>query len=350
MSQPSLANYWHPIAPIAEITAAPRAYTLLGARIVAFRAGEGARVFDDLCIHRGTALSLGSVEGDRLICAYHGWRFDGSGRCVHIPSLPAGAAIPRKARLVAHRVEEANGLVWVALDEPAQPVPGWTDDAWNNPDYRVFLAGDYVWNASAGRAIENAMDLAHLNFVHKGLTELGDGPVVKPHDVPEVAHGLEYAYEDGRLRREYRLYAPFTLHDKKLVVRADRGGTWSEAGRSRRGDASILSFIASPIDDTRCRFFVFIARNHALDVDDAAFGKGLDEIMEQDRRIVESQRPEALPVGLREELHLKVPDAVAIAYRRLLGRVGPGGPVTPRAGLAGGAGAGRPPSRRRGRP
>ncbi len=350
MSQPRLANFWHPIAPIEEITAAPRPYTLLGERIVAFRAGEGVSVFQDLCIHRGTALSLGSLEGDRLVCAYHGWQFDRAGRCVHIPSLPAGAAIPHKARLVAYHAEEANGLVWVALDETVHPVPGWTDDAWSNPDYRVFLAGDYLWNASAGRAIENAMDLAHLNFVHKGLTELGDGPVVKPHDVPEVEHGLVYAYEDGRLRREYTLYAPFTLHDKKLVIRADRGGTWSEAGEPREGDASILSFIASPVDDTHCRFFVFIARNHALDVDDAAFSKGLDEIMEQDRMIVESQRPEALPVSLREELHLKVPDAVAIAYRRVLGRIGASGSFTPRAAAAGGAGAGRPPSRRRGRP
>ena len=85
------------------------------------------------------------------------------------------------------------------------------------------------------------MDLAHLNFVHKGLTELDDGPLVKPHDVPEVPHGLEYAYEDGRLRREYTLYAPFTLHDKKLVIRADRGGTWSEVGETRAGHASVLS-------------------------------------------------------------------------------------------------------------
>ena len=318
---PSFANYWLPIAPIDEVTETPRAYTLLGEKIVAFRTADGVTVFQDLCIHRGTPLSLGTLEDGVLACAYHGWRFDRTGKCVHIPSLPDGAVIPAKARLVTYRATEANGLVWVALDEPVQPVPGWTDDAWNNPAYRVFLAGDYVWNASAGRAIENAMDLAHLNFVHKGLTELADGPVVTPHDVPEVEHGLEYAYEDGRLRREYSLYAPFTLHDKKLVIRADRGGTWSEASETHEGDASILSFIASPIDATHCRFFIFIARNHAHEVDDAAFGAGLDEIMEQDRRIVEGQRPEALPVSLREELHLKVPDAVAIAYRRVLSRI-----------------------------
>lgn len=329
MSKVTLANYWHPIAPIGEITGAPRAYTLLGEKIVVFRDAQGICVFKDLCIHRGTALSLGEIEDGQLVCAYHAWRFDRTGKCVHIPSLPEKAAIPRKARLIPYRAEEANGLVWVALDEPTQPVPAWTDDAWNNPAYRVFLAGDYHWQSSAGRAIENAMDLSHLNFVHKGLTELDDGPLVKPHKVAEVAFGLDYAYEDGRLRREYQLHTPFTLHDKKMVIRADRGGTWSEGATPREGDATILSFIATPIDAARTRMYVFVARNHDLDADDATFGAGLDQIMEQDRVIVESQRPEELPTDLRDELHLKVPDAVAIAYRRVLGRIEEGAPFMP---------------------
>ncbi|MDP3983387.1 MAG: hypothetical protein Q8Q52_00075, partial [Acidimicrobiia bacterium] len=67
---------------------------------------------------------------------------------------------------------------------------------------------------------------------------------------------------------------------------------------------------------------LWIARNHALDPSrDAEFADFTHEIMEQDRRIVESQRPEEIPLDLREELHLKVPDASGIAYRRLLGEI-----------------------------
>ena len=329
MKKNTLANYWHPIAPIEEVTDRPRAYTLLGHKIVAFRGAEGATVFEDLCIHRGTPLSLGSVENGTLACAYHGWKFDAGGRCVHIPSLPEGAAIPGKARVTAYRVQETNGLVWVALDEPVQPVPSWTDDAWNNSTYHIFLAFDSEWQTSAGRAIENAMDLAHLNFVHKGLTELGDGPVMKPHDVADVDYGLEFVYEDGQIRREYELHTPFTLHDKKMVIQSGQGGTWSEGATPQEGDATILSFIATPIDAGRTRMFVFVARNHAQDIDDQSYGEGLAQIMEQDRVIVENQRPEEIPTDLREELHLKVPDAVAIAYRRLLGRIEQSTPFMP---------------------
>lgn len=317
---PRMGHYWHPIATAAEVTEKPRQFLLLGQKLVAFRHGAGVSVMQDLCVHRGALLSGGTTQDGVITCPYHGWRYDSTGRCVHIPALPEGASIPKKARAIAHATREAYGLVWVALEEPAQPFPGWTDDAWENADYRVFLVNTYDWNAAAGRACENAMDFAHFNFVHRGYTELADGPVIKPHEVRETKQGLEYAYEDGKLRRAYELHFPFVLHDKKGVI-ASGGVTWSESGKSRVGDATILSFIFAPVDQKRTRIYCFIARNHSLDKDDAAFGAGFDTIMEQDRVIVEGQRPELIPLDLKEELHLKYPDAAAGAYRKMLARV-----------------------------
>ena len=316
----TLANYWHPIARGEDVTDQPKPFRLLGERLVAFRDEQGVAVFKDLCVHRGTALSLGCVSNGRLTCAYHGWQYDRTGACVHIPSLPEGSAIPRKARAIVYRAAEVYGLVWVAMDEPVQPIPAWPDEAWENSDYRVFLAGCYVWKGSAGRATENALDFAHFNFVHRGITELADGPTIKSYEVRETDSGLEYAYEDGRLRREYTLCTPFTLHDKKFVVEASTGGTWSEA-KAQKGDSTILTFIAAPTDTARTHLYVFVARNHSLDVADREFTKGFDIVMEQDQRIVESQRPEEIPTDLRDELHLRVPDASGVAYRRLLGRI-----------------------------
>ena len=317
----TLANFWHPIATAVNVTEQPKSFVLLGEKIVAYRDGQGVVAFKDRCIHRGVALSLGSVKGGHLTCAYHGWQYDRAGICIHIPALPAGASIPRKARVTAYRAEEAYGLIWVALADPMLPLPTWPDDAWQNPAYRVFFVKEYVWKSSAGRAIENAVDFAHFNFVHKGYTELADGPEVHSYDVHETNTGLEYAYEDGRIRREYTLHAPFTLHDKKYVIRADKGGTWSEGSAPETGNTTILTFIASPVEEKLTHIYVFVGRNHALETDDRAFAQGFDTIMDQDRAIVESQRPEQIPTDLKVELHLKVPDAASIAYRRLLGRI-----------------------------
>src|SRR5262245_8807544 len=86
--QSTLASYWHPIAESKDVTTEPRRFSLLDTDLVAFRVADGgaAAVFKDLCIHRGTPLSLGWVKDDRIVCAYHGWEYDRTGACVRMPS------------------------------------------------------------------------------------------------------------------------------------------------------------------------------------------------------------------------------------------------------------------------
>ena len=81
----SLANYWHPMATSEEVVDQPKAFILLGERLVAFRDAEGVSVFKDLCIHRGAALSGGKIENGRLVCPYHGWAYDRSGAAYIFP-------------------------------------------------------------------------------------------------------------------------------------------------------------------------------------------------------------------------------------------------------------------------
>lgn len=318
MTKLSLRNFWHPLATVEEVVDRPKAFTILGERLVAFRDDKGAAALKDVCIHRGAALSGGTLCDGTIVCPYHGWRYARTGECVHIPSLPPGASIPEKARAIAYRVREAFGLVWVCLALPAMPFPEWPDDAWNRDGYRVVFVKAYEWKATAGRVVENAMDFSHFNFIHVGYTELADGPVIKPHDVARTERGLNYAYDDGHLLRNYVVEFPFIVHDRKSVVAIGNTKTWSDADELKPGDVTTLSFIAAPVSELRTRIYVFVGRNHSLDKDDAAFTGGFDTVMEQDRVIVEAQRPEEIPIDVREELHLRFPDAASIAYRRML--------------------------------
>jgi nitrite reductase/ring-hydroxylating ferredoxin subunit len=54
-----------------------------GREVAVFVLGDGrAFAAPDLCPHDGGLLSDGYVEGDRLVCARHGWEFEAcSGRC-----------------------------------------------------------------------------------------------------------------------------------------------------------------------------------------------------------------------------------------------------------------------------
>src|SRR5580698_6389019 len=77
----ALAPYWYPVAFSHEVKDKPYAARLLDERVVVYRLADGKiAAAKDICFHRGAPLSLGSVEGDEIICRYHGLRYNASGQ------------------------------------------------------------------------------------------------------------------------------------------------------------------------------------------------------------------------------------------------------------------------------
>jgi phenylpropionate dioxygenase-like ring-hydroxylating dioxygenase large terminal subunit len=312
----ALTNFWHPVATSDDVIAEPRRFALLDDYLVAFRDENGVAVLRDLCIHRGAALSLGWVENGRLICPYHGWQYDRSGACVRIPSRPADAPIPKSARAQAYRAKERYGLVWVAVDEPSHDVPGVPGDVFDASGWHDFLSYRATWKTSAARAVENFIDFSHFPYVHPNLLGTESAAEVAPYDVVTTDDGLFYSFEQvepselygkggtQKVLFEYTVVLPFTVHLRK--VERDSGAV------------TLLSLFTAPRSSTSSELYVVITRNHGLDQPDSTFGDFTKKIMEQDQVVVESQRPEELPMSLREELHIKVPDAASLLYRKQL--------------------------------
>jgi phenylpropionate dioxygenase-like ring-hydroxylating dioxygenase large terminal subunit len=316
---PALRACWHPVA-YADVVAGTHATTLLGEPLVLWRdAGGAVHAFRDVCVHRGTALSLGRVEGDEIVCAYHGWRYGADGACTAIPQLTEPTRVPARARAVAYPTCERYGLVWVALAAPARPIPDvpeLEDAAW-----RVVRTGPFAWACDASRQVENFTDFGHFAFVHPGL--LGDPaqPVVAPHDVTTDSAVLHYAYgrpdapnterlpvftaaerKDAMRRTRYALHLPYTI-----VEHIDWGGA----------DGLVYFFASQPVGDDRCIGYCLVARNYNLEQPDEVIQAFERTIFGQDQRVVESQRPDRVPFDLAAELHLTF-DAVAVAYRRAM--------------------------------
>src|ERR1700761_758554 len=111
----ALAPFWYPVAFSHEITNKPHAVRLLDERVVVYRIDDGSLVAaKDICFHRGAPLSLGHVDGNEIVCGYHGLRYAPDGRCTRIPAHPGGAISPRLHLKMFH-VQERFGLVWVKL-------------------------------------------------------------------------------------------------------------------------------------------------------------------------------------------------------------------------------------------
>ena len=103
-------------------------------------------------------------------------------------------------------------------------------------------------------------------------------------------------------RSTYQLHLPYTI-----VLRLGWGG---EKGM-------VYFFASQPIDESHCSGYVVMARNYDRDQPAKVLQDFEDTIFNQDKRVVESQRPEQVPFDLADELHLKF-DAVAVAYRRAM--------------------------------
>ena len=91
-----------------------------GREIVVWRDNAGgAHVWEDRCPHRGMRLSFGFVRGDHIACLYHGWQYDSSGQCRHIPAHPS-LDVPATIAVPTYRAAEKYGMVWATASDTAQ--------------------------------------------------------------------------------------------------------------------------------------------------------------------------------------------------------------------------------------
>jgi phenylpropionate dioxygenase-like ring-hydroxylating dioxygenase large terminal subunit len=83
---------------------------------------------------------------------------------------------------------------------------------------------------------------------------------------------------------------------------------------------SILLMV-TPHEKVGSTAWMWMAMNYGHDIPEREFVEYQNEIFAQDRPIVQSQRPELLPLDLQAELHLRS-DRTAIAYRQWLNQLG----------------------------
>jgi nitrite reductase/ring-hydroxylating ferredoxin subunit len=161
-------NGWYSIIGSDELEPGDLVSTrLVDRELVVLRDERGAaRVLDAHCVHLGAHLGGGRVVGECVKCPYHGWEYDGAGRCVRIPY--SDARIPARARVRSYPVHEAHGIVYFwyhaadALPDYELPeVPEASDPAWSDA---------HVWRfelvAALQEMAENNVDYAHFRYVH----------------------------------------------------------------------------------------------------------------------------------------------------------------------------------------
>jgi vanillate O-demethylase monooxygenase subunit len=298
-------NAWYAAAWDTELSHSLLARRIGDKPLVLYRRADGLPVaLEDACWHRLLPLSKGRLQGDRLVCGYHGLVFEPSGRCVHMPSQ---RTINPSACVRGYPVVERHRFVWVWLGDPAHADPKsvpdlhWNDDPlWEGDGERIHALCNYKL------VLDNLMDLTHETFVH-GSSIGNDAVAEAPFD---VTHGPDHAtvtrwmldiepppFWAGQLGRPgrvdrwqiIRFQAPSTIAIDVGVAPVGSGAP--EGDRSEGVNGFVLNTV-TPETDRTCHYFWAFTRNYRR-ADrrlTAELRRGVHDIFREDERILAAQQ------------------------------------------------------------
>jgi len=314
-------NFWYPICTAGELTStAPLRVELLGLPFVAFRDSSGtAHVLADTCVHRGGSLSKGKVQGDCLECPYHGWRFDGDGRCVLIPSLSPKSP-PARAKVDSYPVQEKYGVVFAFLGDlpeaerpPVCPVPEYGQDGWRASDITVLNINCYY-----ERSMENGLDPVHNEFVHPGQ---GFPPMLA-----ETFRAIENPWGSGFEAYFGNPQLDMTTFARERTRAGElRAGSWFHGPNGLvtsifiNADSNLVQyFFEAPVDGNHTRIYFLNMRNCMLEesMDQKVMDINL-KIAHEDIVILEALNPIRTPDTLSREI-MTPGDHTVIRFRERL--------------------------------
>jgi len=298
------ANVWYVAEWSESVTDQPVKTRMLGRDFVLFRDREGKAVcLSNTCCHRGASLAQGKCQDDgTLSCPFHGWRFDGAGRCTTIPSQadPTGD-IPAAARVDSYPTEEHHGLVWGFLgdriDEAHAPfaMPEDTDPAWR----RVTFSDTWKANLHWTKMVD--LDQVHLHIVH-GIPLNEENPsrpsehTVEHHDdgfsthmvsrpPPRAGAWAALRKEGATVSSRLRFHIPgFTLYGQ------------IDIGAQGTGFRNVFYSMGTPIDEETTRIYLIAFRNFLLEPekDKDHLERNLRNVY-QDKAIAEGHFPKRAP-------------------------------------------------------
>ena len=321
--QPVLRRFWYALLPISQLDDGPKPFTLLGENLVLWKKANGEpAALRDRCCHRTAKLSKGFVEGDNIVCGYHGWTYDCSGTCVRIPQNP-DAAIPSGAKVPSFHCQEKYGYVWVALEDPLRPIPHFPEDG--APGYRRIFQFYEEWKTSPVRVMENSFDNSHFSFVHKAnfgmlsqpkpskylleQNEWGfEAETIVPINNPAAGHRVTGTDAPTTTRHLFnRWHLPFVRRF---------GCTYPDSGLHH-----IIYNCATPIDDKRIQLVQWLYRN---DSEEACSTEELiawdAPITLEDKEILEATDYDAcVDTSRRVEQHMESDKPGLLMRKMLLG-------------------------------
>lgn len=268
-------------------------------------------------------MAVGKVHTTRLLDATVSYGVDQEGTLaawLAEPDKLAGTAFFTASLTNPLPVKLAHGYLWTSLGEA--PSELFSFEEFYEADRQSVATGVFGVNVSAGRAVENFLDMGHFPFVHTGI--LGE----EPHT--EVK---EYQVEVSQTRDEV-VATQCQFYQPQAALASEGGEMVDYIYRVPHVNCALL-YKSSPSDESRMDvIYMFLqpmgqetvrAHTGMCVIDDENSRESIryfqQTIFGQDKPILENQYPKRLPLDPRAETPIRA-DKAAIAFRRWLSSKG----------------------------
>ncbi len=322
MQHPVFRRFWYPTVALHDLAAGPMPFTLLGQKLVLWADADGAPVaFHDRCPHRGVALSMDSrVIDGALRCGYHGWRYAPTGAVVEIPQQPPGQSTAGHRRYATRvHCSARYGYAWVCLDEPMADIPDLPHA--DDPGFRQIFEFDEPWPVNMFRIIENALDIAHVSYVHTSTFGNEKAPVALRLDIIDEAETLGFRCDfqvvnSPEQQRNLRIATAETFRRQRIL-------TWIPCAFNihityPNGLIHSICGFATPIGDQQIQRIQFVYRNDS-EVDAPAAGVAAFDrkVQGKDKRLLETMEAD-FPLSPQAEAQMAMDRAGLMLRERLV--------------------------------
>ncbi len=272
-----LRNCWYAAGQSHEYAHSLKAETLLGENIVFYRQADGTPVaLEDACPHRKLPLSMGALEGDHVVCGYHGLTFDCTGNCIDSPTQRG--MTPRRAVVRSYPVIDRYNLLWIWMGDPEQADPdkifkieNFDNTNWGCTDGGTLpIECNYLWVA------DNLLDPSHVAWVHV-TSFAGGGTDDQPLDMEKTDRGVivsrwihgqppspyykDLVHFEGNCDRKqhYEMCIPAIALNKSVYTPEGTGGPGKPAVDKTYVNIS-YNFL-TPVDEHNTKYIWFQHRN-----------------------------------------------------------------------------------------
>jgi phenylpropionate dioxygenase-like ring-hydroxylating dioxygenase large terminal subunit len=324
------ANYptkcWYVAATSDELGDAPLGRRLLDRDIVLWRSQDHRVVaFDDACAHRGFPLSDGHVDGDRLVCGYHGCAYVADGGCVRVPTQ---ADVPIGMRVRAFPIVEEPPFIWIWLGPPAAAAtsrpprtpwlndPGWSSftDTWRvkanylmvHEHYLDFSYAPIVYREEVPPGMEQLPAFNEIEVTETTVSYTRLLPEAPLADWEAEATGLDPA--GSYTRRESGTFASPAMHIQRWELEAD-GARYS----------NVRTHAITPENATTTHVFMYASYNYAPNDETVAttLQSLVATLVDRDKVILERAASRIGYDGWRSGIEFQA-DAAALRARRIV--------------------------------